>query len=85
MKNTFLNWLIQSSADPVKYSATIKGMLIQYLSLVLGVLAVFNVPLTNTQAYHFIDLATLGLGTALGMFGLARKFYYEVKNANAVE
>lgn len=77
--NTFLKWLITSSADPDKASATIKGVLLQWLAIAMAVGTVYHLPFTQTAAYNVITDVTGMIGGILGIFGLGRKIYYEFK------
>lgn len=76
--NNFLRWLVISSQNPDKVSATFKGVLLQYLALLMALGSIIHLPFTQDAAYQVItDIAGL-VGTLLGVFGLIRKIYYEI-------
>lgn len=74
-----INWLVVSSADPSKTSMTLKGILLQYVTLILAFLTVLHIPLTETQVYSLITDVTGFVGIALSGIGLIRKIYLTVK------
>lgn len=76
----FLNWLVVSSANPENTSLTLKGILLQYVAVVVAAGAVIGVPLLDTQVIHYIDLGLAVLGSILGIVGLGRKLYYQLKS-----
>lgn len=76
--NKFLDWLVISSQDPAEFSLTLKGIMLQYVAVILLALRYFDVPLTETQVYEFIGIFTTITGTLLGLFGLIRKLYFEL-------
>lgn len=75
-----LNWLVVSSANPENVSLTLKGILLQYVAIVVAAGSVIGVPLLDTQVIHYIDLGLAVLGSILGFVGLGRKLYYQVKS-----
>lgn len=77
---SFYNWLLVSSANPENTSMTIKGILLQYVSVIIASMAVLGVPLMDTQLIHYIDVGCAILGGLLGIFGLGRKIYYQFKS-----
>jgi hypothetical protein len=76
---TFTQWLVTSSADPAKTSSTIQGILIQYVGLILAVTSMLKLPLTESNLYTYITTGCMVFGGLLGIFGLGRKIYYEIK------
>lgn len=81
--NAFLKWLVISSADPEKASATIKGVLLQWVAVVLAVGAFLHLPFSQDLVYQIITDVCALIGGLLGIFGIARKIYYEIKIANS--
>ncbi len=76
--NNFVIWLVESSANPEKVSATIQGILIQYIGIIIFAAQHFGVPLSHTQVVNDIGLFSAFIGTAIGVFGLLRKMYYMI-------
>lgn len=74
-----LDWLIVSSANPEEYSMTVKGILLQYVAVVIYMMHTLNVPLTQTLAVEYIDMFCTILGGILGIFGICRKIYFAIK------
>lgn len=80
MFNKLLTWLVVSSANPNEFSYTLKGILLQWAGIALFVFSYFHLPFTENQYFDFVGSLTTVLGTALGVFGLLRKLYFEVKS-----
>lgn len=77
--NRFYNWLVVSSADPAQFSLTFKGILLQYAAILLLALQLIHFPYTQNQVYDFMGVVSSIAGTLMGIFGLCRKLYFEVK------
>ena len=75
----FLKFLVVSSSNPEKVSMTVKGILLQYVAIIVTGMAIVGVPLTDTIVIHYINQGVTVLGLSLSMFGLCRKIYYAVK------
>ena len=78
--NKFYTWLVVSSANPDAFSATLKGILLTYVAVIVLALQYFKVPLSNTDVVEAIGTLSAIAGGLLGIFGLIRKFYFEVKS-----
>lgn len=76
---SLLQWLVQSSADPEKVSATIKGFLLTHMGIAIMVISYYNLPYSTEQVTGFIGLITGLIGTLLSLFGICRKIYYTFK------
>lgn len=77
--NNFFRWLVVSSANPENVSMTLKGILLQYVGVLFAVLMYFKVPFSQEVIYQFIGYFCAFIGAGLGIFGLARKMYFEIK------
>lgn len=75
----FLDWLTTSSADPEEYSLTIKGILLQYAGIIAVALSLLHYSVTMEQITSTIGSAAAVLGTVLGIIGLGRKLYIQIK------
>lgn len=74
--NKLLKLLVISSADPEKASATIKGILLQWLAIVMALGAVIHLPFSQEIAYQVITDFVGMIGALLSLFGLGRKLYF---------
>lgn len=74
-----MNWIIKSSANPEETSATVKGILMQYVGLMVSVLTILNLNVGSEVIVNYISTSTVLLGALLTTFGLARKMYYTLK------
>lgn len=79
MWNIFMDWLITSSADPDKNSATITGIVIAYAGSIVSALSIFNISVTYETVVHYISTGGVILGCLLAIFGLCRKVYFMFK------
>ncbi len=77
----FVNWLVISSADPSKVSATFTGILIQYAGVILFAAAHLHIPITDTQLGIYTQDASIGIGALLTVFGLLRKAYIAIRDS----
>lgn len=68
-----------SSANPEKVSATIKGILLQYVGIALLISQALGHPLMESNVVLIIGDVTSLIGIALSFFGLARKLYLLIK------
>jgi len=72
-----LKAFVASSANPEEVSLTIKGILIANVGLIVLVLKLFHVSVTVDEVTNVIGLITTGVGSAITIYGLLRKLYYE--------
>lgn len=79
MIQKFLSWLVVSSSDSSKVSLTIQGVLLQWAAIAVIAAQYAHVPLTNSQYVDFVGAFAGIIGTILGIVGLARKLYFELK------
>ena len=79
MWNTFVNFLVKSSANPEETSLTITGILISYASTVVSVLTVLNISVTYNIVVHYISTGGIVIGCLLSIFGIGRKLYFIIK------
>lgn len=75
----FLKLLVLSSADPEKVSMTLKGLLLQYVGMIVLIGQFTGVSIAQTQVVDLIGYVSAFVGTGLAMIGLARKVYYYFK------
>lgn len=78
MKN-IIKWIVTSSANPEAASMTIKGILLQYVSLLMLAASFIKIPITETQLYGLITEICGVVGMLVGTYGAIRKIYYEIK------
>jgi len=74
-----LSWLLISSADPESFSLTIKGVMLQYVGVMVFSAQLLGFPLAESNLVEWIGSVSVIVGTAVGMIGLARKLFYEGK------
>lgn len=74
-KKTGLKAFVTSSVNPEEVSLTIKGILIANIGLIVLVLKWFHVSVTVDEVTNVIGLITTGIGSAITLYGLARKWY----------
>ena len=67
-ENKLPSWL-QSSADPAKLAASIKGA----LTLLVGIAGVFGIDVPNTLIDEVVEVGVSAVGALLLVFGLVRK------------
>jgi len=73
------NKILQSSANPNKWSLTFKGILVSLIPLAIAFASMKGVALTETELVQLVDVVTMvGSSIAIGI-GLARKIYYKFK------
>lgn len=77
---SFLRLIIISSANPDKSSMTIKGILLQYVAVMLTLGTLAGIPLMESEVVKYIEMASLAAGALLTLFGLTRKLYYQIKS-----
>jgi hypothetical protein len=77
--NRLLTWLVVSSANPNAFSLTFKGIMLQYVAVIIIVLRYFDVPTTETEIVEYVGIIASVLGTVMGLVGLLRKLYMEIK------
>lgn len=82
--SNFLANLFVSSADPNKVSATIHGLLVANIGLVMFVFQQFNLPYTVEEVMSLIGLVSTAIGAIWVAFGATRKVYYFLKNKKVV-
>lgn len=74
--NKILDWLTTSSADPEKYSATFKGLMVSLIPMLLIVGQQLSLNWTYGSLALLIQQLTTYLAMLLTAFGIARKIYY---------
>lgn len=77
---SFLRLIIISSANPDKASMTIKGILLQYVAVMLTLGTLVGIPLMESEVVKYIEMASIAAGALLTLFGLTRKLYYQIKS-----
>lgn len=82
--NTVWNWLILSSADENKLSATIKGSAI--FTIAIAVASIFHIDLSNisTSLVSLIVALSQICGALYAAYGAIRKLYRTFKSTNKV-
>lgn len=75
MIKSFMEWLVVSSEDPSRISATIRGVIIANIGLIMFAIHYFNLPYTIDQIISLVGSITTIIGALLGIFGLVRKIY----------
>jgi len=84
LKKVYL-WLVSSSVDPTKWSATIKGfglLAAPYIVTMVGLL--FSVNLDQSMIVQTFDMLATLAGLGLGAFGVSRKLYLTWKNWRSI-
>lgn len=76
---SLLQWLVTSSANPEKVSATIKGFLLAHIGIVIMIFQYLHLPYSHDQIISLIGLIVGLFGCALSFFGICRKLYYALK------
>lgn len=77
----FYNWLIKSSADPEKFSMTIKGILLACVPIVATLLtAFFGLDIDQSSLINLVSQLCIAIGSLLAIFGGIRKIVLTVKN-----
>ncbi len=79
----FLQFIVKSSADPSRTSATIKGLLLANVGVLLFVIQYFNLPYTSDEVVESIGLFAGFAGAALSAFGMLRKLYFLIGKCKA--
>ncbi len=76
-----LQWLIVSSADPEKVSATIRGVMLTWVALIIFLGQAFHVGISEEWLVTVIQTVSAFMGSLLMVFGLGRKLYYALKSS----
>ena len=79
MMTKFLDWLVNSSANPEEYSATVQGIILHAFGIILPVLTLLHLPISVDNVTTLISQSCQVLGIALAAAGLVRKGYYAIK------
>lgn len=75
-----LSWLIVSSNDPSKISATIKGVGLMLIPIIAAiVVTVTGVDIPQSSWIELLDGVISFAGAALALFGISRKIYLSFK------
>jgi len=75
----FLDWLTTSSANPEKYSATFRGVLLMFIPLIILAGQSFGWNVTESELLVIVQELTTLAGLALTAFGILRKVYFWIK------
>lgn len=76
---SFSQWLIKSSTDPAKVSATVQGVLLTWVSLIIFLGQSFGVDISEGWLTTTIQTLSAFAGSVLITFGLVRKLYFLFK------
>lgn len=79
-ENKIPKWL-QSSADPARLAASVKG----FLTLVVGVASVMGIDIPGTLVDDAVEMSVAVAGAGVMLFGLIRKVVLFVQNQNTPE
>lgn len=77
--NKIWHWIVDSSANPENVSLTVKGILLQYVSVIVLALTMFHLKVTEGSVTYEIGKYVAYLGVFLSLVGMIRKIYYALK------
>lgn len=75
-----MNKYLASSADPKQFSATIEGILIGLVPVIIFVGQLYGVEIAQTELFLLIQVITTGIASIVTAFGIVRKIYIRITN-----